>query len=196
MNNRWLERLGDGPIVTDGAMGTLLYGRGVSPDAACERMNLDEPALIDDIHRSYLRAGAELIETNTYGANCLRLGRFDLAKRVSVINRRGAEIAVRARDRYRPDAFVGGSVGPIGEPLAPVGRITLEEALAAFVEQIDAAFVERGDLLTAARRPSAGAARLSDLYIQRAYKLHHQQYADLIDIENQIRDLEAETAHE
>ena len=161
MNNRWLERLGDGPIVTDGAMGTLLYGRGVSPDAACERMNLDEPALIDDIHRSYLRAGAELIETNTYGANCLRLGRFDLAKRVSVINRRGAEIAVRARDRYRPDAFVGGSVGPIGEPLAPVGRITLEEALAAFAEQIAALHEGGVDLLVLETFPNLGELKLA-----------------------------------
>lgn len=160
MSNRLSERLAVGPIVTDGAMGTQLYSRGVSPDAACEEQNLSEPALIDDIHRSYLRSGADLIETNTYGGNRVRLSRFGLERQAAAINRRGAEIGVRARDRYRPGALVGGSIGPIGEPLAPVGRISFEEALDAFIEQI-AALREGGvDLLVFETFPS-----LSELHI-------------------------------
>ncbi|HEX2172657.1 MAG TPA: bifunctional homocysteine S-methyltransferase/methylenetetrahydrofolate reductase [Dehalococcoidia bacterium] len=154
MNNRFAERLAAGPIVTDGAMGTLLYSRGVSPETACEQLNLDDPALIDEIHRSYLRSGAELIETNTYGANRVHLSRLGLDRQVCAINQRGVEIAIRARDRYRREAFVGGSIGPLGEPLAPIGRLSRDEALAAFTEQIASLHEGGVDLLVFETFPS------------------------------------------
>jgi methionine synthase I (cobalamin-dependent)/5,10-methylenetetrahydrofolate reductase len=136
-------RLARGPVVCDGAMGTLLYARGVPFDHCFDALNLSDRERVLNVHLDYLRAGAEVIETNTFGANALRLAQHGLGDRVREINRAGAKLAKEARDIFGRTFFIAGSVGPLGRPMAPFGRVTPAEARAAFREQIDA-LVEGG----------------------------------------------------
>src|SRR5689334_18309654 len=138
MINAFLDRIRRGPILCDGAMGTLLYARGVPYERCFEELNLVQPELIQAIHQEYAAAGAEIIETNTFGANRFKLGRFGLEDRVRDINFRAVKIAREAREVSGQPVFLAGAVGPIGLPLAPVGSVTLAEARAAFREQIEA----------------------------------------------------------
>ena len=132
-------------MLCDGAMGTLLYSKGIFINRCYDELNLSQPDLIRGIHHEYLQAGAEIIETNTFGANRLRLARHSLADRVSDINRAGAQLAREAAKSF--DLWVAGSVGPLGIRIEPLGKTSLEEARAVFREQI-AALVEGGvDLL-------------------------------------------------
>ncbi|MDQ6633019.1 MAG: bifunctional homocysteine S-methyltransferase/methylenetetrahydrofolate reductase [Verrucomicrobiota bacterium] len=109
--SNFLEQLPDGILLGDGAIGTLLYQRGQPLNACYDALNLQQPEIIQQLHRDYLDAGARLIETNTFGANRIKLEKFGLAEKVVEINQRGAELAVAlARPR---NAFVAGSVGPI-----------------------------------------------------------------------------------
>jgi len=127
------QRIKKGPILCDGAMGTLLdiYGSGERPH---EIQNVKHPELVARIHREYIDAGAEIIETNTFSANRFRLSQFHLQDRLKEINRAGVEIARRvAGDRV----YVAGSVGPTGKLLEPIGKIKLSEARDAFKEQIE-----------------------------------------------------------
>jgi methionine synthase / methylenetetrahydrofolate reductase(NADPH) len=138
-------------MLCDGAMGTGLYGRGVLINRCFDELNLSQPEMVRSIHEEYLQAGAEIIETNTFGANALRLERYGLRDQVAAINRAGAEIARNAvnqvREKQSGKAWVAGSVGPPGVRLEPLGQLGLEEAQAAFAEQIRA-LVEGGvDLL-------------------------------------------------
>lgn len=137
-NKPFLDRLAqDKPLLADGAMGTQLHARGVSMDACFDELNLSRPALITEVHLAYLAAGAELIETNTFGANHFKLAEHGLADRVADINRAGARLARRAVEGGgRDGVFVAGSVGPLGVGLQPYGRISPEDARAAFAEQI------------------------------------------------------------
>ena len=134
MKSPFLERLARGPLLGDGAMGTLLYARGVSFDQNFDELNLSQPALVGQVHRDYLSAGAELIETNTFGANRVRLAPYGIEDKVRVIARQGARVARDAREVMGIPAFVGGSIGPLGKPLAPFGAIAREDAVAAFRE--------------------------------------------------------------
>ena len=127
-----LERLERGPLIADGATGTLLYQRGVPFDQNFDQLNLTRPTLIEELHRDYLAAGAELIETNTFGANAIRLGTHDLADQVRVIARQGVKVARGAREIVGVSAFIAGSVGPLGKPLEPFGHIGVAEAEACF----------------------------------------------------------------
>jgi methionine synthase / methylenetetrahydrofolate reductase(NADPH) len=129
-----LSRLKAGPLLCDGAMGTLLYSKGVFINRCYDELNLSNPEMIRGIHHDYIRAGAEIIETNTFGANSFRLGRHTLADKVAEINRVGAQIARAEADEH--NAIVAGSVGPLGVRIEPLGKIAREEARAAFVEQI------------------------------------------------------------
>jgi methionine synthase I (cobalamin-dependent)/5,10-methylenetetrahydrofolate reductase len=140
-------RLHDGPLLVDGALGTEFYARGIPYERGFDELNLTAPALVERLHREYLAAGADIIETNTFGANRLRLAALGLDRRVADLNAAGVRLARAARDATTPTAFVAGAIGPAGQPLEPVGVVSLAEARAAFAEQA-AALAEAGvDLL-------------------------------------------------
>jgi homocysteine S-methyltransferase len=142
------HRLEAGPvIIADGAMGTQLYAHGVAFDRCFDAQNLEDPQLVEGIHRGYILAGAEVIETNTFGANRMKLGGFGLEDRVAEINRKGVRIARGAREIAGTLVFVAGSVGPTGRALPPFGHTSDSEIHEVFAEQI-AALLEGGvDLL-------------------------------------------------
>src|SRR5438552_6612304 len=143
----FLERLRRGPLLGDGAMGTQLHARGVSFERSFDELNLTEPKIVEEIHRAYISAGAELIETNTFGANRIKLARHGLEGRVRDINFRAVKLAREARDISGEQIFIAGSVGPIGQQLEPIGRISIAQATAAFEEQIAALLEGGADLL-------------------------------------------------
>jgi methionine synthase / methylenetetrahydrofolate reductase (NADH) len=140
-----LARLKQSPVLCDGAMGTLLYAKGIFINRSYDELNLSQPELIRAIHHDYLQAGAEVIETNTFGANSFRLARHSLADRVRDMNLAGARLAREAAKSF--DVWVAGSVGPLGTRIEPLGKTSYAEAREAFREQI-AALTEGGvDLL-------------------------------------------------
>jgi methionine synthase I (cobalamin-dependent)/5,10-methylenetetrahydrofolate reductase len=142
-----LIRLKQGPLLCDGAMGTLLYAKGVFINKCYDELNLNQPDLIRSIHQEYLNAGAEVIETNTFGGNSFRLGRHGLGEKVTEINRRGAALAREAADAFNlkkaAQVLVAGSVGPLGIRIEPLGKTSREEARESFRQQI-IALVEGG----------------------------------------------------
>ncbi len=131
---------GNRPMLADGAMGTVLYARGIFINRCYDELNLSDPGLILSIHEEYLQAGAEILETNTFGANRFRLTRHGLAGKVAEINAAGVQIARQAvehlKEKQAGEAWVAGSVGPLGVRLEPLGKTGLDEARAAFAEQI------------------------------------------------------------
>jgi methionine synthase I (cobalamin-dependent)/5,10-methylenetetrahydrofolate reductase len=145
-------------LVVDGAMGTYLHMRGL-PEGQCrEELNLKNPSLILSIHEEYLRAGADVLETNTFGANYVRLKRFGLEKQVRAINQAGVQLA-REVAAHGTGVFVAGSVGPLGALLQPYGRLTLRDVQAIYEEQIGC-LVESGvDLLFIETQNSTVEAR-------------------------------------
>src|SRR5471032_46215 len=92
----FLEAVGERVLVCDGAMGTMRYAKGVFINKSFDALNITQPDLVAEVHREYVRAGADVIETNTFGANRIKLGSFGLADRLRVINEQGAAIARRA----------------------------------------------------------------------------------------------------
>src|SRR5499433_2797865 len=142
-----LTRLKQGPVLFDGAMGTLLYSKGVFINKCYDELNLTQPDLIRNIHNEYLNAGADVIETNTFGGNSFRLDRHGLKDKVHAINVQGARLAREAADAFNlkkaASVLVGGSVGPLGIRIEPLGKTSREEARESFREQI-AALVEGG----------------------------------------------------
>ena len=145
MPQNFIERLKQSPVLCDGAMGTLLYAKGIFINRCYDELNLSQPELIRDIHHDYLQAGAEIIETNTFGANSFRLARHSLVDRVRDINVAGAHVAREAAKSF--DVWVAGSIGPLGVRIEPLGKTSFEEARAAFRQQV-AALIEGGvDLL-------------------------------------------------
>ncbi|MDQ7818942.1 MAG: bifunctional homocysteine S-methyltransferase/methylenetetrahydrofolate reductase [Armatimonadota bacterium] len=139
----FLERLQEGVLLADGAMGTQLYARGVPFDQCFDALNLTRPDLVRQIHLDYIHSGAELIETNTFGANRFKLAQHALAHRLGEINRAGAALARETADAAGRPVFVAGSMGPIGRPMAPLGAVSPEEVRQAYAEQA-AALVEGG----------------------------------------------------
>jgi methionine synthase / methylenetetrahydrofolate reductase(NADPH) len=137
MPHAFSRRIAEGPLLCDGAMGTLLYGRGVGLDACFEALTLGSPRLVQGVHMDYLAAGADCIETNTFGANRFKLAAAGLEGSVHDINRRGARLARDARESAGRDVLVLGSIGPLGRYLAPLGTVTPDEATAAFREQAE-----------------------------------------------------------
>jgi homocysteine S-methyltransferase len=136
MPNDFLARLKQAPVLCDGAMGTLLYAKGIFINRSYDELNLSQPDLIRGIHHDYLQAGAEVIETNTFGGNSFRLARHSIADKVIDINRAGARLAREAAKSF--DVWVAGSVGPLGTRIEPLGKTSFQEAREAFREQIQA----------------------------------------------------------
>lgn len=132
------QLLGERPSLLDGAMGTYLHSRGVSADHSFENVNLQQPALVAEIHRRYIEAGADIIETNTFSANRFKLAEHGLQEQVAQINHTAVDIAHRAIESSFKPVLLAGSVGPLGARLAPLGRVSKAEAQAAFHEQIEA----------------------------------------------------------
>src|ERR1700720_976845 len=140
-----LARLKKSPVLCDGAMGTLLFAKGIFINRCYDELNVSQPGVIRSVHHDYLQAGAEIVETNTFGANSFRLARHSLADRVREINRAGVSLAKEAAKSF--DVWVAGSIGPLGVRIEPLGKTSFEEARAAFREQVEA-LVEGGvDLL-------------------------------------------------
>jgi len=138
MENLFLEQLRQRPLLCDGAMGTLLYARGMTHEQCFDELNLTQPELIQGIHREYITAGAQIIETNTFGANRVKLTGHGLGDKVRDINYRAAKIAAEARDITGCPAFIAGAVGPTGRPLQAPDEHRLSELRAIFREQIGA----------------------------------------------------------
>src|SRR5438477_716813 len=136
-----LARLKTSPVLCDGAMGTLLYSKGIFINRCYDELNLSQPDLIRGVHHEYLQAGAEIVETNTFGGNSFRLERHGLGGKVHDINFAGAKLAKEAAKSF--DAWVAGSVGPLGIRIEPLGKTSFQEAKDAFREQI-AALLEGG----------------------------------------------------
>ena len=135
MRKPFLQHVDENVAVCDGAMGTQLYAKGVFLNRCFDELNLSQPALIHQIHQEYLRAGAEILETNTFGANRLRLEPHGLADRAREINVAGARLA---REAAGDSVYVAGSVGPLGVRVEPYGRLLSDEARSVFREQIAA----------------------------------------------------------
>ncbi len=152
----FLERLGQGVVVCDGAMGTMLYGRGVFVNRCFDELNLSNPALVRGIHQEYVEAGAEVLETNTFGAHRFKLGPHGFEGQIAKINQEGARLA---REAAQGRALVAGSVGPLGKPLAPYGHISFEEAVSAYREQVEGLLSGGVDLLMAETMPALDQAR-------------------------------------
>ncbi len=145
--SRFAARLAAGPLLADGGMGTLLFSRGIPQRACLDELAATRSDLVAAIHREYLEAGADLIETLTFGANRMRLGGFGLANSAAPLNRRAAQVAREARDVAGRDAWVGGSVGPLGPPTRELRHPDEATIRAAFREQIDGLLEGGVDLL-------------------------------------------------
>ncbi len=146
--SKFLQKIQTGrPLISDGAMGTLLHQRGVSFDQSFDELNLTSPALVAEIHREYIEAGSNMIQTNTFGANRYKLAQHGLEKRVGEINTNAVELARRVVLASYKDVLIAGDVGPLGVRLAPFGRVQPEEARIVFREQIEALISAGVDLL-------------------------------------------------
>jgi methionine synthase / methylenetetrahydrofolate reductase(NADPH) len=135
------------PVLSDGAMGTVLHTRGVNFDECFDALNLTRPALVAEVHREYIEAGSQIIQTNTFGANRYKLARHGLEHQVEQINRAGVELVRRVIYASFKPVLIAGDVGPLGVRLAPFGRVKPEQAHIAFAEQIGALVNAGIDLL-------------------------------------------------
>ena len=131
------EALEKGILISDGAMGTMLQGKGLTDGGAPELWNVENPNAIEEVLEEYAAAGANLITTNTFGGTRGRLQMHGLEDRLFELNKAGAEIARKVADRH-PGCFVMGDVGPSGELMEPMGTMTIDEAQALFADQIKA----------------------------------------------------------
>jgi homocysteine S-methyltransferase len=138
------EQLSRRVLVSDGAMGTMLYSRGVFINRCFDELNLSSPDLVRQIHQDYVKAGAEIVESNTFGANRVRLAGFGVAEKLAAINHAGVRLA---REAAKEAVFVAGAVGPLGVRIEPLGPTSFAEARAIFREQIDALLEAGVDLL-------------------------------------------------
>ena len=140
MREAFLERLDKRIVLADGAMGTMLYAKGIPFSRCLDELNLSQPQFVKDVHLGYIKAGAEVIETNTFGANRTRLEKYGMADKAREINLAGARLA---REIAGDDLYVAGAVGPLGLRMEPLGPASLEEGRKIFREQI-AALAEGG----------------------------------------------------
>jgi methionine synthase / methylenetetrahydrofolate reductase (NADH) len=145
--DRFAARIAAAPLLADGGMGTLLFSRGIPQRACLDELATTRSDLVAALHREYLDAGADLIETLTFGANRMRLDAFGLAADAGKLNRRAAQVAREARDVSGRDAWVGGSIGPLGAPTRELRHPDEAAIRAAFREQIDGLLEGGADLL-------------------------------------------------
>jgi methionine synthase I (cobalamin-dependent)/5,10-methylenetetrahydrofolate reductase len=131
----FLEALDERVLIGDGATGTMLYAKGVFLNRCFDDLNLTQPDLVAELHQTYVRAGADIVETNTFGANRVKLATFGLESRLHAINAQGARLA---RHAAREQAYVAGAIGPLGIRVEPWGKTGLDEAEAIFREQAEA----------------------------------------------------------
>ncbi|HYM22587.1 MAG TPA: bifunctional homocysteine S-methyltransferase/methylenetetrahydrofolate reductase [Vicinamibacterales bacterium] len=131
----FLDALSERVLVCDGAMGTMLYAKGVFINKSFDALNVTQPDLVAEVHQEYVRAGADIVETNTFGANRIKLGSFGLADKLHAINEQGAKIARHAADDR---AYVAGAIGPLGIRIEPWGKTGVDEAREYFREQAQA----------------------------------------------------------
>src|SRR5260370_6704332 len=131
-------------LVADGAMGTMLYDRGIFINRCYDELNLTAPDMIRQIHADYVKAGAEIVETNTFGANRMRLAAFGLGEKLRAINQAGVKLA---REAARATAFVAGAVGPLGANIEPLTPTSFAAARSIFREQVETLVEADVDLL-------------------------------------------------
>ncbi|MCB0163743.1 MAG: bifunctional homocysteine S-methyltransferase/methylenetetrahydrofolate reductase [Anaerolineae bacterium] len=143
----FLAELDNRPLLCDGAMGTTIYAKGIPFERCFDELNISRPALIGEIHRDYIQAGANVIQTNTFGANRIKLAEHGLADVVGEINRAGVSLARRVVEASFKEVFIAGTVGSLGQRLAPLGRLSPTKAYEAFTEQITALIEAGVDLL-------------------------------------------------
>ena len=160
--SKFAEIFASRPVLADGAMGTVLYARGIFINRCYDELNLSDPNLIRSVHEEYLQAGAEILESNTFGANRFRLARHGLGGKVAEINAAGVRIAREAaehlKEKQAGEAWVAGSVGPLGVRLEPLGKTSLEEARAAFAEQMRALVDAGADMIIIETMPALNEA--------------------------------------
>src|SRR5215217_9259483 len=165
--HEFLELLSSQTLLADGAMGTMLHSHGVGFDKCFDELNITNPSAVAEIHRAYIEAGAQLIITNTFGANRFKLTKHGLQDDVIEINKAGVDLAKRVVSASFKNVLVAGDVGPLGVRIAPYGRVKPEEAREAFAEQIRALAESGVDLIV--------IETFSDLYeIREAIKAARQ----------------------
>ncbi len=164
---KFLQLIASQTLLADGAMGTMLHARGVGFDKCFDELNLTNPSAVAEIHRAYIEAGAQLIITNTFGANRFKLTKHGLQDKLVEINKAGVDLAKRVVAASFRDVLVAGDVGPLGVRIAPYGRVKPEAAREAFAEQIRALAESGVDLIV--------IETFSDLYeIREAIKAARQ----------------------
>ncbi len=147
MEHALLQQLRQRPLLCDGAMGSLLYARGITHEQCFDALNLSQPELIASIHREYINAGAQIVETNSFGANRAKLEAHDLAGQVRSINRSAVRLAREAREVSGQTVYIAGAVGPSGRPLQAPDESRLSDLRRIFREQIEALQEGGADLL-------------------------------------------------
>ncbi|MGB5106797.1 MAG: bifunctional homocysteine S-methyltransferase/methylenetetrahydrofolate reductase [Candidatus Zixiibacteriota bacterium] len=167
MSTPLLSRLKQGAILGDGAMGTYLYTRGVSFNHCFDHLNITNPQLVGSVHDEYISAGSELIESNTYGTNRLKLAQHGLENFVREINYRGVKIARDRREVSGRDILVAGSIGPLGKLIGRFGGLTVEEARGLFAEQAEALLEGGVDLYMVETIPEVDELRIAVEEIRR-----------------------------
>src|SRR5215216_3020560 len=143
----FLDILSSQTILADGAMGTMLHSHGVGFDKCFDELNLTNPSAVAEIHRAYIEAGAQLIITNTFGANRFKLTKHGVQDKTVEINKAGVDLAKRVVAASFKDVLVAGDIGPLGVRIAPYGRVKPEQAREAFAEQIRALAESGVDLI-------------------------------------------------
>lgn len=143
----FLDRIAQRPLLADGAMATALHARGIGAESCFEELNRSRPALVADVHRAYLDAGAEVLWTNSFAANRFKLRAFGLEAQASELNAAAVALAQRVVATASSRIFIAGDVGPLGVRLAPYGRVSVEQAREAFREQLQALIGSQVDVI-------------------------------------------------